>query len=144
MLLIEKTSPSQLGFRSLEGQKHDIPDITRCFIEIETHSLAAETFRDDVELDAILINHIRNAPPIFNNLTPPISIEKLRTQLTSRYKPLGTIPKNLILINLWLSSPACKHFFKPNKCLSTPLPSLAADMYSKCASIALRNRDTAV
>lgn len=42
----------QLGLRSLKRWKHHIPDITQRLVEIETHAFAAETFGDDIELNA--------------------------------------------------------------------------------------------
>jgi hypothetical protein len=96
-LLIPRLASLQLGLlrRCQQTRHHHISDITSSFVEEETHPITAEMFRDDVELDTtsmlaimrpvgacernapVLVNHIRDAPPCINDLTPTISIEIL-------------------------------------------------------------------
>lgn len=48
----ETFSPLQLGLWRLETGHQYFPYITRCFVEVEAHSLRAEVLGHDVELDA--------------------------------------------------------------------------------------------
>lgn len=82
----------QLGLGSLDGLDHQIPDVTSSLVEVEAHPitkvslqfefgrvfkipLTPQSLANDVELDAVLVNHIRNSPSLIDNLTPSIPVE---------------------------------------------------------------------
>lgn len=48
----------QLGLVSRHGSAHHIPNITRRLIEEESHALATQVLADDVELHAVLVDHV--------------------------------------------------------------------------------------
>ena len=37
---------------------HHVPDVARCLVEEERHAFAAEVLADDVELHAVLVDHV--------------------------------------------------------------------------------------
>jgi hypothetical protein len=88
----------QLRLLLQAGQQH-VPDITSRFIEEEAHSVASKMLRDDVKLNAgielvivniscsqclpVLVDHICDTPATIDDLTPTITVEVFRTQLTA-------------------------------------------------------------
>ena len=94
----------QLRLWLLERLQHHVPNISSSFTEVEAHAFTAETLAYNVELDAILVDHVGNSVVIvvssaynakpkkkeadlpialINDLTPSIAIEVLTRQLTS-------------------------------------------------------------
>ena len=82
----------QLSPRLLERRKQEVPDIPCGLVEIETHPITPKTLADNVKLNAanhlaslsvarkqryspVLIDHICDAEPLIDNLTPSIPIE---------------------------------------------------------------------
>ena len=49
---------SQLGLLRRHRRAHHVPDVARCLVEEERHALAAEVLADDVELHAVLVDHV--------------------------------------------------------------------------------------
>lgn len=112
LFLLNHHLQPRLGAGSLTLQ--DRPDVLRGLIEEEGHALGAEALADNVELDAVLVDHVCHSarrknqsasaslekqhsrgnnctqyspPTIVNDLTPSIPIVILRRQLTRGDEP---------------------------------------------------------
>ena len=48
----------QLSLLSRHRRAHHIPNVTRRLVKEERHALAAEVLADDVELHAVLVDHV--------------------------------------------------------------------------------------
>jgi hypothetical protein len=48
----------QFGLLRRHSRAHHVPDITRRLVKEERHALAAEVLADDVELHAVLVDHV--------------------------------------------------------------------------------------
>jgi len=102
----------QLGLGRFQAREQHIPDVARGLVEVEAHSLAAEFLGYDVELYAILVNHISDSPPLVHNLTPSIAVEVLRTQLTTRDVPGARVSEGRIRENLRRFFPGLNEFLQ--------------------------------
>src|SRR5215469_5617589 len=75
----------QLRLWLLERLQHHVPDIPSGLTEIEAHTLTAETLAHNVELDAILVDHVGNSVVIvvsFQLLLRPTILIPKRDKLT--------------------------------------------------------------
>lgn len=83
----------QLSLLRGHRRAHHVPDITRRLVEVERHALAAEVLADDVELDAVLVDHVgdsaeKNKKSVKNNSA---NTRKCGQKLTpNRHLRLGT------------------------------------------------------
>jgi hypothetical protein len=82
---------SKLRLRCLESSHHQITNIASSLVEIEAHTLRAETLANNVELNAILVDYVSKTPTVVNNLAPAVAVEVLAGKLRTTDIPCAGV-----------------------------------------------------
>merc|ERR1712000_386817 len=85
---------------ALQLWHHHVPDVTCRLVDIEGHTLAAQVLGHNVKLEAVLVDHVGNAPSVINDLAPTISIEELTRQLRRADVPRPAVSVRRVLEQL--------------------------------------------
>lgn len=76
-----KTDRLQLGLGRSKSRDQKVAHVTSSLVEVVAHAVGTETLGNNVEVDAVLVDHVGDSEAAVNDLAPSVTVEELGAQL---------------------------------------------------------------